>query len=86
MKFITSIGAALLLLGAVAASVPPYASDSFVPGITGRATGFVHMEEVEGRWWAIDPLGRGFYFAGIQSANMWGVRDFLTRRRVFEEN
>ena len=86
MKFITSIGAALLLLGAVAASVPPYASDSFVPGITGRATGFVHMEEVEGRWWAIDPLGRGFYFAGIQSANMWGVRDFLTRRRVYEEN
>ena len=86
MKILSSIGAALLVLLGSAAAVPPYASDSFVTGIVGRATGFVHMEEVGGRWWAVDPLGRGFYFTGVQSANMWGVRDFLTRRRVYEEN
>lgn len=86
----TRIGIGLLLVSALVcrtgAEVPPYASGSFVEGVRGTATGFIHMEQVDGRWWAIDPLGRGFYFTGVQSANYGGVQDFLTRRCFYAEN
>ena len=29
-----------------------------------RATGFFHTERIDGRWWMIDPKGRGFYMVG----------------------
>ena len=79
----------LFLRGVVCAHatpVPSYTSESFVPEITGQATGFFHMEQKEGRWWAIDPLGRGFYFMGVQSAGYWGVRDFASRRCFYGEH
>lgn len=44
-------------------SFPPYT----VPGntaITGEVTGFFHPEEVDGRWWLIDPKGESFYMVG----------------------
>ncbi|MGN0847233.1 MAG: hypothetical protein ACI4RA_07605 [Kiritimatiellia bacterium] len=78
--------AVALLCTFAAAAVPPYSCTSFVPGVTGERTGFIHMEEKDGRWWAIDPLGRGFFLAGIQSANYSGVRDFLTQRLFYAEN
>ena len=33
--------------------------------ISGRTTGFFHVEEVEGRWWLIDPEGNVFLSIGI---------------------
>lgn len=49
-------------------SFPPYT----VPGnatVTGEATGFFHPEELDGRWWLIDPNGRSFYMVGTDHAS-----------------
>ena len=63
-----------------------YESASFVPGVKGRATGFFHVErQADGTWWTIDPLGRGFYPAGVQSASFWGCTEFGTKRRRYHE-
>jgi len=42
---------------------PPYT----IPGneaVKGTATGFFHPEEVDGRWWLMDPNGQSFYMVG----------------------
>lgn len=61
-----------------------YDCASFVPEVKGRATGFFHVEEIDGKWWAIDPLGRGFVFCGIQSANYGGVYSERTKRANYK--
>ena len=48
-----------------AAAIPPYASESFVPGVTEKATGFFRVVEKDGRWWVVDPLGRGTVLLGV---------------------
>jgi len=35
-------------------------------GITSRATGFFRIEEIDGRWWFIDPDGNAFIALGVQ--------------------
>ncbi|HOH29039.1 MAG TPA: hypothetical protein PLC40_05155 [Candidatus Hydrogenedentes bacterium] len=38
-----------------------------IPGnvaVKGEASGFFHPEEVDGRWWMIDPNGQSFYMVG----------------------
>lgn len=58
--------------GAFAASAVPYASDSFVADVSGRTTGFFHVErDADGRYWAVDPLGRGYYPFGIAHCRIW---------------
>ena len=55
------------------ALIPPYASDSFVPGVTDAATGFFRVVQKEdGRWWTIDPLGRGMALFGVDHITYWG--------------
>ena len=45
---------------------PPYDCASYVPDIQEKATGFFRVQKLaDGRWWAIDPLGRGFVVFGI---------------------
>lgn len=39
-------------------------------GIKGEATGFFHAEEIEDRWYIIDPLGNPFYAVGINTAEL----------------
>ena len=51
---------------------PPYASDSFVADVTDAATGYFHMARKDGRWWAIDPLGRGTVLLGVDHVTYWG--------------
>lgn len=51
---------------------PPYQSDSFVPGINSRATGFFRVEQRDGTWWAIDPLGRGHVPMGVDHVTYTG--------------
>ena len=43
---------------------PPYRPVGPETGIKGHATGFFHMEKIDGRDWAIDPLGRATILAG----------------------
>ncbi|MBR4370097.1 MAG: hypothetical protein IKS92_03565, partial [Victivallales bacterium] len=52
---------------------PPYESDSYVPDIQEKATGFFRVQKLaDGRWWAIDPLGRGFVVFGIDHCTYYG--------------
>ncbi len=52
---------------------PPYQSDSFVETIHDQATGFFHVvQKPDGRWWAIDPLGRGVVLLGVDHVTFRG--------------
>ena len=68
-----------------AAVFPPYASDSFVPGVTDRATGFFRVVEKDGRWWVIDPLGRGTILFGVDHVTYWGHHSQRTGRSLHHE-
>ena len=35
----------------------------------GKATGFFHVEQHDGRWWVIDPKGKPFFIVGTDHAN-----------------
>lgn len=60
---------------------PPYTGKSFVPGVASRATGFFRVEKMQdGRWWAIDPLGRGMIVLGLEHLNISGFRSRKTGR------
>ncbi|MBQ7191120.1 MAG: hypothetical protein IJR99_17080 [Kiritimatiellae bacterium] len=53
--------------------IAPYRSDSFVPTVTGKKTGFFHLQQnPDGRWWVIDPLGRGTVLLGVDHVTFWG--------------
>lgn len=47
-------------------TIPPYECSSYVESIKEKATGYFYTKKMEdGRWWVIDPLGRGFVVFGI---------------------
>jgi hypothetical protein len=53
---------------APAATFPPYDG----PGCTSpasTATGYFRVEQIDGRWWVIDPNGKSFYIVGTDHAN-----------------
>ena len=65
---------------------PPYDCRSFIPGIVRRATGAFRTEQdPDGRWWLVDPLGRGFLSFGVQSANWAGCYDPAHDRYAYRE-
>ena len=67
-------------------SFPPYASDSFVPDVTEKATGFFRVvQRPDGRWWAIDPLGRGTVLMGVDHVRYEGHWSQRTKRSVHHE-
>ncbi|MBQ2337001.1 MAG: hypothetical protein II381_11850, partial [Victivallales bacterium] len=44
-----------------------------VPDIQEKATGFFRVQKLaDGRWWAIDPLGRGFVAFGVDHCTYYG--------------
>ena len=45
---------------------PPYRPSGPETGLKGTATGFFHMETIDGRDWPIDPTGRAVILAGTQ--------------------
>ena len=52
---------------------PPYDGVSYVPDIQEKATGFFRVQKLsDGRWWAIDPLGRGFVAFGVDHCTYYG--------------
>ena len=66
----------------------PYASEAFVSGVTGERTGFFHVErKPDGRWWVIDPLGRGTQFFGVEHISYDGMPcEALGNRHAYREN
>ncbi|MGN0852059.1 MAG: hypothetical protein ACI4Q3_01635 [Kiritimatiellia bacterium] len=67
------------------AAVPPYESDSFVPEVKDRATGFFRVVQKDGRWWVIDPKGRGTVLLGIDHVTYWGHHSQRTNRSIHHE-
>jgi len=56
-----------------ASDFPKYYCNSFVPDIQEEATGFFYPKQLDdGRWWMIDPLGRGFVVFGIDHCTYHG--------------
>jgi hypothetical protein len=47
---------------------PPYAGATW-QAVRSRPSGFFRVEQIEGRWWLIDPDGRGFFALGTDHAN-----------------
>ncbi|MHC4250927.1 MAG: beta-galactosidase, partial [Planctomycetota bacterium] len=47
---------------------PPYDGVGF-EGVRGRKTGFFHVEDHGGRWWMIDPRGKGYLNVGTDHVN-----------------
>ena len=52
---------------------PPYVPSGPETGLRGTATGFFHMETIDGRDWPIDPTGRAVILAGTQHINPRGA-------------
>ena len=50
------------------ASVPSYDAKGY-KGVHGKATGFFHVDQVDGHWWLITPKGDGFFAVGTDHAN-----------------
>ncbi len=55
------------------AAFPPYRPSGPETGLRGSATGFFHMETIDGRDWPIDPTGRAVILAGTQHIKPWGT-------------
>jgi len=53
-------------------------------GVTSKATGFFRVEEIDGRWWFIDPDGNAFIAMGIQHV-MSRLLQFPWNRHVWDE-
>ena len=89
MDMKTPVATILSAFGLVAGgAVPPYANDGFVPEVMEKATGFFRVvERGDGRWWAIDPLGRGTVLRGVDHVRydgFWSER-VKPRRSVHRE-
>ena len=66
--------------------VPPYASESFVPGVAGTPSGFFRVaKHGDGKWWAFDPLGRGTALLGVNHASYQGQWSLRTMRSIHRE-
>ena len=52
---------------------PAYAMENVVPSVQDAATGFFHVvQKPDGRWWTIDPLGRGIVLLGVDHVTFQG--------------
>jgi len=53
-------------------TVVSYRGESYVPDVKAKATGFFRVERRGDKWWAIDPLGRGFVPLGVDHVRYTG--------------
>lgn len=66
--------------------IPPYASDSFVAGVRETPTGFFRVKRRDdGKWWTIDPLGRGMLLLGVNHVSYQGQWSLRTMRSIHRE-
>lgn len=69
----TVCGIAFALVLCTGASPVAYESESFARGVTAKATGFFRVEKLnDGRWWVIDPKGRGTVVLGVDHVQSRG--------------
>ncbi len=54
-------------------------------GLRGRATGFFHTEQIDGRWWLIDPDGNVFLSIGVNAIRFEGDTIRRTNKRPYME-
>lgn len=66
--------------------IVPYSSDSFVADVKREAKGFFYLDkDADGRWWVIDPLGRGIVLTGVDHVKYQGHWSARTKRSVHHE-
>ena len=53
--------------------IPPYRPVGPDTGVSGRATGFFHVEAIDGLDWMVDPLGRAIVLAGVDWCTWVGM-------------
>ena len=74
MRDIVKIFVVGLLLAATTslpAGFPPYVPQNPIRDVTGKKTGFFHVEkQADGRWWVIDPAGYGFVPIGVDQCRL----------------
>ena len=76
----------VLVLGCHALAYPVYQSDDFVTNVVEKATGFFRLvQRADGRWWAIDPLGRGTFLRGVDHITYGGFYCAFTKRSTYHE-
>jgi hypothetical protein len=64
----------------------PYQSNSYIPSIKRKATGFFYIDKDEdGRWWTIDPLGRGIVLTGVDHVRYEGHWSSRAKENVHYE-
>ncbi|MCX7012302.1 MAG: beta-galactosidase [Candidatus Sumerlaeota bacterium] len=51
---------------------PPFAAAGPSPGLQGKRTGFFHPEEIDGRWWVVDPNGAATLALGTDHVTYQG--------------
>ena len=67
-------------------SIPPYASKSYVPDVGEASTGFFRVvKRGDGKWWAVDPLGRGTALLGVNHVSYQGQWSLRTMRSIHRE-
>ena len=90
IRMVAGVTCLLACCNMALASVVPYACDSFVDGVTSKATGFFRVERLaDGKWWVIDPLGRGMMIFGVDHIGYVGHTSTLVnppRRRYYDHN
>lgn len=77
----------MVALVVIAMCSMPAALDEFGgwTGLQGRASGFFHSEEIEGRWWLVDPAGNVFFSLGVNSVTFEPDRIQGTNRVPYAE-
>ena len=60
-----------IIAAIIAVCTPVFASGRYggYPGISGKKTGYFHVQKIDGRWWCIDPDGFAFYVVGTDHVN-----------------
>lgn len=53
--------------------------------VKGRATGFFHTQEINGRWWIITPEGNAFWSIGMYCVRFSGIPEKVTDKRPYQE-
>ena len=69
-----------------ASAFPPYSPIGIDTGIREKPTGFFHVAKcADGRWWTIDPLGRGVVMTGVDHVKYQGIGSARTKRNRYLE-
>ncbi|MBC7287641.1 MAG: agarase [Armatimonadetes bacterium] len=72
----------LLFFGVPAAALDQYGGWT---GLKGEATGFFHTQQIDGRWWLVDPEGNVFWSIGVNAIRFEGDTIRGTNRQPYKE-